>query len=157
MANNSSDNKQKQEQQKEGEDASQSENTNNNKKKKKQEQQIYQPITPSLAQDHLKRLGEFSKNFLPLFFNVFGSATEDQRVYLRKTIKTFLSITEQKVCLHIYGWSFQTADDDSIEWHYLANYLSLFSMLLLFLLAPEYFLQKLDNQVIGSNHKTSAR
>jgi hypothetical protein len=54
-------------------------------------------LPTSAAKKNVAVLASFSKNFLPCLFNIFGTATEDQRPYLQQAIEAYLSITEPKV------------------------------------------------------------
>lgn len=49
-------------------------------------------------------LGRFSKNFLPIFFNIYGQQPPDgesgtYRMAVLDTVKVYLSVTQTEVCL----------------------------------------------------------
>lgn len=49
-------------------------------------------------------LGRFSKNFLPIFFNIYGQQPTDgesgtYRMAVLDTVKVYLSVTQTEVCL----------------------------------------------------------
>lgn len=53
------------------------------------------------AKKNVAAIAQFSKNFIPTLFNIFGPAPEDQKVFIHKTIGDYISITDAKVDLSL--------------------------------------------------------
>ncbi|KYQ88384.1 hypothetical protein DLAC_11082 [Tieghemostelium lacteum] len=54
----------------------------------------YQQMSQERAKETLKVIGGFSKNYLPILFNVFPQAASGQKFHMINTIEAFVSITE---------------------------------------------------------------
>lgn len=59
-------------------------------------------------------LGRFSKNFLPIFFNIYGQPppageSGTYRMAILDTVKVYLSVTQTQVCLSPAGLESQTS------------------------------------------------
>ena len=54
-------------------------------------------LTPEEAQASLDTIARFSKNFLPLLFNIFTATEPAHRAYIQRTITSYASITEEKL------------------------------------------------------------
>ncbi|KAK5584111.1 hypothetical protein RB653_005718 [Dictyostelium firmibasis] len=54
----------------------------------------YHLVTQERATQLLKSVSVFSKNYLPILFNIFPTSNQDQRYYILNAIEAFVSITD---------------------------------------------------------------